>query len=158
MQQAHCAEDCTRLLRRNMLGQRTLQRGASHPPNRGQGAGDDEKIRRPHGSISDIAQHVEENGGPNDVQIQIIATASAYRGAIARSTDQARYGGEEYHEVRNAADVDDGDEYARFECVPAELELGVDKYDRHTAHGDTKHDCVDCCYHDKVLPDGIIVA
>lgn len=157
VQQAHGAQDCARLLGRDMLGQRTLQRRAAHPPNRGQCARDDEKGRRPHRGIADIAQHVEENGGPDDVQVQIIAAASAHRGVIAGSTDQARYGREEYNEGRNAADVDDGDEYGGFECVPAELELGVDKYDRYTAHCDTEHDCVDRCYRDKVPPDGVMV-
>lgn len=158
MQQAGSAEDCSRLLGRHMLRQRALQGWTPHAANGGKHAGEDEEVRRPHHGVPNVAKHVEEDGGADDVQVQTIAAAFTHGGAVAGAADQSRDGRKEHQEVRDAADIDDGDEETGFERAPAEGVLGIDDDDRHAAHGDAEHDCVDRSKGGEIAADGAVRA
>lgn len=158
VQQARGAEHGPRLLGRDVFRQRALQRRAAHAADGGQGAGEDEEVRRAHDGVRDVAEHVEEDGGADDVQVETIAAAFAHGGAVAGPADEAGDGREEHQEVRDAADVDDGDKDLGFKGAPAEGILGVDDHDGHAAHGDAEHDGVDRREGDEIAAHGAVRA
>ena len=136
-----------------MFGQGRLEGGTSHASDGGDGAGEDEQGAGADGGVADVAEHVEDDGGADDGEVEVVAARVPLRGAASTPADEAGDERDEDEEDGDAAGVDDGDEDAGFEVAPAEHVFGVDDDDGHGAHGHAEDGGVDCREEDEVAAE-----
>ena len=129
MQKPHRTQHLTSPIGRDMFRQSGRQCRRAHPTDRGDGAAEYEERARADGGVTREAQHIEENGEAYDSEIELVGAGVSLRGLAPRATDQASRGGEEDDEGDDSATVDNGDEDAGLEGVPAEHEFGVEECD-----------------------------